>query len=389
MSDNNEFSFDSLDELEAEPIIQEEKYEDKTVTGIQFGFIGVGQGGSRLADSFYNIGYRKVILFNTNRNDMEGVSTPKNGWVIVEGMNGAGKNPEFGEKAAKAVIADVVKKMNQRFQGVKQIIVCVGAGGGTGTGAAAVIAEACKQWIYNNTGDTSGRKVGFLIALPARSESSRVLANTDYLLSRIIGSDYSPVLLVDNQRITASVKVNALNKWTHTNNMVCGLLHTFNMMCAKTTPHDTFDPQDYAEVLKNGVATIAMTSIAESAVKVEEDTGLAKATLLSDRVKLSLSSNLLLQDVDISTATHAAVIISCTDRALEQMDADSIPKLQETIISMMGGDLGKSVSVFRGLYTREEGDSDTKIRIFTMFSGMKFPENKINEYKRASSLKKD
>lgn len=383
----SDFNFSDLDDLEAEVVVQEEKYEDKVVTGIQLGIIGCGQGGCRLAEAFYKIGYRKVILFNTTEKDQEGLSIPKGAWVIAEGMNGAGKKPEFGEAAAKSVIPEMLKKMNQRFQGVKNIIICVGAGGGTGTGSAEIIAETCRQWIYNNTGDYSGAKVGFMIALPARSESSRVLANADFLLSRIMNKEYSPILFVDNQRITQAVKANAKNKWTQSNAMVCQLFHIFNMMCAKTTEYDTFDPEDCADVLKRGVVTMAMTSIAESSIKLEDDTGCAKATLLSDRVRSTLGANLLLQDVDLTTATHCVVLVSCRESALEQMDSETMPKLQETLISMMGGDLGKNVTVHRGLYTRDDEDEDSKVRIFLMFSGMDFPKNKIEEYRRAAELK--
>jgi len=383
----SEFSFSELDDLEQDVLVPEEKYEDKVVTGLQMGFIGCGQGGCRLAESLFKIGYRKIILFNTTEKDQEGLSIPKGAWVVAEGMDGAGKNPEFGEKAAKSVIPELIKKMNQRFQGVKNIVICVGAGGGTGTGSASVIADTCKQWIYNQTGDYSGTKIGFMIALPARSESSRVLANANFLLERIMNKEYSPILFVDNQRITQAVKANLKNKWTQSNAMVCQLFHIFNMMCAKTTEYDTFDPEDYNDILKRGVMTMAMTSIPESSVKLEDDTGCAKPTLLSDRVRSTLGANLLLQDVDITTATHCAVLVSCRESALEQMDPDTMSKLQETLISMMGGDLGKNVTVHKGLYTRDDEDEDSKIRIFLMFSGMEFPKNKSEEYKRAATLK--
>lgn len=383
----SDFSFADLDDLEAEVVIPEEKYEDKTVTGIQMGFIGCGQGGCRLVESFYKIGYRKVILFNTTEKDQEGLTIPKGAWIVAEGMNGAGKNPEAGKAAAKSVIPELIKKMNQRFTGVTHIIICTGAGGGTGTGSASVIAETCKQWIYSQTGDYSGTKIGFMIALPARSESSRVLANSSFLLKEVMDKEYSPMLFVDNQRITQAVKANAKNKWTQSNSMVCQLFHIFNMMCAKTTEYDTFDPEDYKDILKHGVMTMAMTSIPESSIKLDDDTGYAKATILSDRVRSTLGANLLLQDVDITTATHCAVLVSCRESTLEQMDSDTMPKLQETLISMMGGDLGKNVTVHRGLYTRDDEDEDSKIRIFLMFSGMEFPKKKIEEYARAAELK--
>ena len=120
--------FGDLDELEAEEQVQEDKYEDTEIKGLPFGIIGVGQGGNRLAESFYNLGYRKVILFNTTEKDMQGLSVPRKHWVVAKDIEGAGKNPDIGEKAAKSVIPDLIKKMNLIFKNINNIIICVGAG---------------------------------------------------------------------------------------------------------------------------------------------------------------------------------------------------------------------------------------------------------------------
>lgn len=378
--------FEDLDNLEAQEQVQDDRYEDTEIKGLTFGIIGVGQGGNRIAESFYELGYRKVILFNTTEKDMQGLSVPRKHWVVAKDVEGAGKNPAIGEQAAKDVIPDLIKKMNVIFKNVTNIIICVGAGGGSGTGACGVFADACCHWVYNNYGDYSNTKVGFFVALPSRSESSKVLSNTKFLLDKILNKKYSPILFVDNQRITQAVKANALNRWNQANRLVCSLFDVFNTLSAQETSLDTFDPKDFSDVLSNGIMTMAISSVPESSLKIAEEGGLARDTILSDKVKSSLKTSLLLQDVDISTATHASVLISCRKKALEQMDGNTIPKLSETLLSMMGSDLNKQVTLHRGIYLREDNKEDSKIRIFLMFSGMSFPKSKIEEYENASKI---
>lgn len=377
--------FEDLDELEAQEQVQDDKYEDLEPKGLSFGILGVGQGGNRIAESFYNLGYRKVILFNTTEKDMQGLSVPKKHWVVAKDVEGAGKNPTIGEQAAKSVIPDLIKKMNAIFKNVTNILICVGAGGGSGTGSCKVFSDTCCQWIYSNNGDYSKTKVGFLVALPSRSESSKVLSNTKYLLDNILNEKYSPIIFADNQRITQAVKANALNRWTQANKLVTSLFDVFNTLSAQETSLDTFDPKDFSDVLSHGIMTMALSSVPESSLRIGEDSDLARDTILSDKVKSTLRNSLLLQDVDISTATHASVLISCRKQALEQMDGNTIPKLSETLLSMMGSEVNKQVTLHRGIYIRE-GNEDSKIRIFLMFSGMTFPNSKILEYENASKI---
>ena len=121
-------NFEDLDGLEAQEQVQDDKYEDIEVKGLTFGIIGVGQGGNRIAESFYELGYRKVILFNTTEKDMQSLAVPRKHWVVAKDVEGAGKNPAIGEQAAKDVIPDLIKKMNVIFKNVTNIIICVGAG---------------------------------------------------------------------------------------------------------------------------------------------------------------------------------------------------------------------------------------------------------------------
>lgn len=390
----SDFNLSELDELEVPTNIQDPKYEDKVTIGIPMGFIGVGQGGCRIADTFYKIGYRKVLLFNTTEKDMSGLETPKENQIVASGFDGAGKDIKVGEEASKSIIPELLEKMNTMFLGVSNIVVCVGAGGGTGTGSAITIANQCEQWIYNTTGKYE-KKVGFIIALPERNESQKIFLNSVSLLgslgignnSKNITEDFNPIVFIDNQRIMDCVKANAINKWNKANNLVCELFHIFNMMCAKDTDFDTFDPTDYSDVLSNGITSMSLSSISEEYLLSKVSDEIVDSSVIVNKVKESLSANLLIKDMDITNATKAAIIVSCRKEALEMLDSSLMSKLQEMLNSIMCTfDKNKSITIHKGLYARETGDTDSKMRIFMMFSGMPFSEKKMKEYYHNSGL---
>ena len=83
---------------------------DAKELAIKFGVIGGGQGGGRLADTFYQVGYRRVCAINTTAQDFMGLVMPeKNRLVLEESGGGAGKDPSKGEQALKASTEEVKK----------------------------------------------------------------------------------------------------------------------------------------------------------------------------------------------------------------------------------------------------------------------------------------
>ena len=54
-----------------------------------FAIVGVGQGGSRLAESFWNLGYRRVGIINTAQQDLSLIKIPEENKLLV-GDGGAG-----------------------------------------------------------------------------------------------------------------------------------------------------------------------------------------------------------------------------------------------------------------------------------------------------------
>jgi cell division GTPase FtsZ len=115
--------------------LEEDCREDEFESAVRMAFIGAGQGGGRLAQAFYDLGYRRVCAVNTTDQDLAPLSLD-NKFVIGNDRGGAGKDPEQGRAAAKESYEDIMDLMMRSWgENVDQIYCCVGAGGGSGTGS--------------------------------------------------------------------------------------------------------------------------------------------------------------------------------------------------------------------------------------------------------------
>ena len=115
--------------IQEDPVATSE--EDLKEVAVKFGIIGSGQAGNRLADMFYQVGYRRVCAVNTTDQDFLGLIIPENKRLILKGDHGAGKDPSKGQEALKKSSEQVLNLMRHTFgEDVEWILVCAGAGGG-------------------------------------------------------------------------------------------------------------------------------------------------------------------------------------------------------------------------------------------------------------------
>ena len=93
-----------------------------------FAIVGVGQGGSRLAESFWNLGYRRVGVINTAKQDLSLISVPEENKLLI-GDGGAGKNPDAADEVFRTRYEDILDFLKRTFgSGYERILVCAGAG---------------------------------------------------------------------------------------------------------------------------------------------------------------------------------------------------------------------------------------------------------------------
>jgi len=146
--------------------------EDTFKGAVDFSFVGVGHGGSRIAEAFYKLGYRRVCVVNTAKQDLDDIDLPTKRKLWL-GAGGAAKNRRLGDNYARQNYENIMDTMRKAF-GTKfdRVMVCCTAGGGTGSGGFEAVTEVANDLVESlrikKVGDKT--RVGLIIALPSNSE---------------------------------------------------------------------------------------------------------------------------------------------------------------------------------------------------------------------------
>lgn len=353
---------------EAEKVI----IKDETDVAIKFAFIGSGQAGCRLVTSFYkNLGYRRTMLFNTTKQDIEGLD-PDPDMIYdlkLEGVNGAGKDPSKGKKAIEAVKEDVYQFMRKRIgDAVDYIIICIGAGGGTGSGTANTLINLARQYLMDLGVKNVNKRVGVIMSLPSRSEGAIVNRNAYEVAQNLCNEakkgNLSPLLIIDNERIRKMYSNLSIKQfYPVTNNTVIQLFNIFAFMASRSSEYATFDIEDYTSVLSSGLITCGMTKI----------DSYKKGLDLPAMFRENIQKNLFATDIDFDTVTHAAAILAADEKSLGEIPQDVIETTFESLNSLFGNK--KGLMLHRGIYgAKQEG-----IRMFTIIGGFDTPQNRLNQ----------
>ena len=121
-------------------MMPDEDYEDagaieddvKAKGAFKWAFIGTGQAGSRMVESLYNLGYKRVCCINTTKQDLVNIKIPEENKFLMEMEDsGTAKNPEVGAKAIKEYREDVYDLMRKSWgTEFDRILIVSSLGGG-------------------------------------------------------------------------------------------------------------------------------------------------------------------------------------------------------------------------------------------------------------------
>lgn len=337
---------------------------DAKDVAIKFGVIGSGQGGSRLADAFWQVGYRRVCAINTTAQDFLGLALPKERQKVLESEGGAGKNPDKGKFALDRSSEEVMTLMRHSFgEDIDRIIVSVGAGGGSGTGSASGLVRLAKYYLRQLGKDEN---VGMIMSIPKNSEGGRVQANAYRLLKSVKplaeNGEISPFILVDNESIHQMFpNLSAKKFWVTANKNIVGLFDIFNVLACQQSAYVTFDRADYQSVLDSGVIIFGATKLNS----YEQDTD------ISDGLRENLKRTLL-ADLDITQATHTAAILCAPDQILDILPQAHIDLAFTTLERIMAGE-NRDLMVHQGVYEAQK----MGLYLYTMVGGLKIPEKRL------------
>jgi len=351
--------------LTPEPEIQQTSkkvIKDEVDVAFKFAFVGAGQGGSRIAETFEKIGYRRVAVINTAQQDLNGISVTNKRCI---GNGGAGKDHAVASKVFQENKEDITDFLKYSFgDDFDKIFVCAGAGGGTGAGMTEDLIHTCKE--IQETNKCESKKVGLFLALPKYSEGKKVCSNAISILEKayklVEDGIVSPLIVIDNEKITKLYPNLPVSKFWQTANMsISGVFHLFNMISSKDSSYTSFDKKDYQTVLEGGAMIFGT-----SKVKDWKD-----PIAISRSVRENLKNNLLCGGFDISTGTLAAAVAMASPEVLNELPESHLDQAFEQLNRM----LGAGSTLHRGVYSSNKND----LNIFTAVSNLAKPDEKIKE----------
>ena len=352
------------------PEPKEEKYKDKCDVSFKFAFVGAGQGGSRIAESFHKLGYRKLSAINTAQQDLNTIELIENKLLIGEG--GAGKNPEVASQAYSKSKEDVLDFLRFSFgEDYDRIFVCAGAGGGTGAGSVIPLVHTVQE--LNEIVNAPTSKVGVILALPKISEGKKVNANAHNTLNEayklVEQGLVSPLIILDNEKINKLYPgLPVAPFWQTANSSIAGLFHLFNLVSAKDSSYSSFDPNDYKTILDSGLIVFGAAPIADWKNPMS----------ITKTVRDNVAGNVLSGGVDLKTGNMAGVVMIGGHSVLENAPQENIDLAFEQFSRI----LGRGSTVHRGIYS---GDQDN-LTVYTVIGGLGRPDEKLQELRKLGDL---
>ena len=353
---------------------QQDLVEDADPRGLSFGFICAGQCGNNIGSLLWEQGYRRVIQFNTTAKDLQVNKVPARWHVLAENYDGAGKDRGVGKTAALSVSTQIHELVQTRFRGVDFIYVVTSTGGGSGSGSASVFAGLAKSYLMQSRGysaEEASARVGVIAVLPKPQEGSASQRNSTEFLHEFVDGNgkskgHSPLFFIDNARAEAvlpkSISITAVNSTI--NRVVIGLFDTLNTVSARHSEFATFDPKDYTSILGSGIVCIGISELP----------GIESDVDISRKIRSNLTNTLLVDKLDLSTATHAGLLLIAGDKIMPTITNKSVTMAQESLVTLLNGsNTDKEVFIHTGIYRQNK----EKVTIITLIGGLSFPTSRL------------
>ncbi len=343
---------------------------DEIDAAFNFAFIGAGQGGSRIAETFHQLGYRKTAAINTAMQDLNTLKLIDNKLCIGDG--GAGKDPKVAEELFNKKSEDVLDFMKYSFgEELDRIIISVGAGGGSGAGMMEPLVYAAKE--LQDSVKASAKQVGVILALPKASEGKKVNANAHATLSKAFDlvdkGIVSPLIILDNEKITKLYpNLVVSNFWQTANMSMAGLFNLFNLTASKDSSYSSFDRKDYETILNSGCIVFGASPVSDWKDPIS----------ISRAVRENLKNNLLSGGLDLSSGTCAAAVVIGGKEQLDNIPQKDLDQAFEQLSRMLkAGNV-----VHNGIYSGNKPN----LTVFTAVGGLGRPNLKLEELAKLGDL---
>lgn len=334
---------------------------EKQDRSVNFGVVGVGQAGGRIAAQFYDRGYDCVVI-NTARQDLNTVNIPEKQKLFLDiALGGTGKDRDSGAQAVQEYQEQILSMLDTNFPDNEVMVLAVSGGGGTGSGGAQNMISIMAQM---------GRPVVVIYVLPLGSEDTLAKHNsiqTLAQLSKMAKDDViSSLIVVDNNKIEMLYPGLSISKfWSVANEAIVEPLHLLNMLSATPSAYTSMDSMDFVSVLLGG--DCSLYGMIEVKDYMEEES-------IASAIVQNMAGGLLADEFDLQQTRTAGVIITADKEILEQIPAVNL----EYGFSMLNKICSDGTKVYRGIY---DIPGQKTVRVYSLFSGLGLPEEKVAELK--------
>lgn len=361
----NEIPDDGLDLPDVDAEVLHHSIQDSFSYPVSFriAFVGLGQGGGRMVETFYKLGYRRVCAINSAHADLKDLDP--NILKLDLGTGGAGQDMKKGRQFLERRKEDAWDLLTRAVgEDADYLVVCASLGGGTGSGGADLLISLCRE--YMESKERSPQRVGAMVSLPNPYEGQRTSRNAVLAFNNVYRLKPSPFVIIDNKRVGKLYRKGASEFFDTCNSQIGKLFHLFNRMAGRKGLC-IFDQGDYATLLDSGIITFGASPVKTYQTPAD----------ISECIRQHLSDTVL-AEVDLSKAKLAGCIFLGGERILKQVPLDYFGEG----FSMLGRIMAPDNTIFRGVY---EGASDD-LRCYTMLSTLPPPSSRLQELGKEARL---
>lgn len=356
---------DDQEEMEMPPRIVEEKK-----VSLRFGVVGSGAAGSKLASQFHELGYPSVVM-NTAPQDLEDIKIPEENKLLLDfGLGGAAKDTSLGADAADAYRDHINYLVHKKLADIQVFIFCTSLGGGSGAGSVETVIDILAS---------IGKPVVVLAVLPKASEDAQLKYNAWQTLSKLTkmfnDGKVDNIITVDNAKIESLYSdVSPFNFFPISNKAIVEPIDFFNKMSRrKDEGVKVLDSTEFGKLFIDGKG---FTTYGNVDVEDYEDE-MSIATSIVE----SLNGNLLASGFDIKQARYAGFMLVAPESIWNKIPSASLDYAQHMINDVCDSPL----AVFYGVYKEDLGVD--AIRVYSMFSGLGLPSERIEQLKTEAQQK--
>lgn len=321
---------------------------------LKFGILGLGQCGGSIAEYAITKGFKAVVA-NTAKVDLDQIKYISNDCKLHLGGKGAGRSREIGQNTMIENAEMVYNKCLEEFKDCDAVLVAASGGGGTGSGALPVAVDILTS---------INKYVAAILVLPEKSESPKSKMNTLECFKQLTEiENLGSIFIIDNNKVkelhpTFSRKI----IYSVANKQIIDYLCQLNELTDLPSYVSNFDASDLLSIIEErGYTLISKSEYLIDKVENEYE--------LADRVRKSWE-NSYQPNFEGGQIVKGAIIGKIEEDASININPELI--FQET---------GMPYD-FNDIYFYPEDtifDNKKKNEIFTILSGLSFPNGRLNE----------